>query len=371
MKVLVLSCATGGGHNACGAGIAEALTDCGHVADFMPNYLALHGKLVDRAVCGAYVKSVKACPAAFRGVYHIGRAVSTFNHNINIKSPVYYANAGMAGHLAEVIEKGHYDAIVMPHLYPVETITWMTRNGYRLPLTVAVATDYTSIPFWEETDSDYYVIPHEDCVEDFVRRGIDRDKLIPLGIPAPRDYTANDKRTANDTCSDILVMGGSMGAGRMSQIVGELRGGLIKNGMPECSITAVCGNNEKLHARMLENYGNDRHINVLGYVNNVYDYMNKCDVIFTKPGGLTATQSAIMRIPAVFMEPLSDCEKANSGLFVRHGMAIAPKRENLVDEGMALISSWSRRQQMIEAQKRCIKGNCGMELVHIIEELCR
>ena len=47
MKVLVLSCATGGGHNACGAGIAEALTDCGHVADFMPNYLALHGKLVD------------------------------------------------------------------------------------------------------------------------------------------------------------------------------------------------------------------------------------------------------------------------------------------------------------------------------------
>ena len=52
-------------------------------------------------------------------------------------------------------------------------------------------------------------------------------------------------------------------------------------------------------------------------------------------------------------------------------MAIAPKRENLVDEGMALISSWSRRQQMIEAQKRCIKGNCGMELVHIIEELCR
>ena len=52
-------------------------------------------------------------------------------------------------------------------------------------------------------------------------------------------------------------------------------------------------------------------------------------------------------------------------------MAIAPKRENLVDEGMALISSWSRRQQMIEAQKRCIKGNCGRELVHIIEELCR
>ena len=53
------------------------------------------------------------------------------------------------------------DVLVMPHLYPAETITYMKRKGMKLPLTVAVMTDYTCIPFWEETDCDYYVMSHE------------------------------------------------------------------------------------------------------------------------------------------------------------------------------------------------------------------
>ena len=28
----------------------------------------------------------------------------------------------------------------------------------------AVGTDYTCIPFWEETNLDYYIIPHEDLI---------------------------------------------------------------------------------------------------------------------------------------------------------------------------------------------------------------
>lgn len=42
----------------------------------------------------------------------------------------------------------------------------------KLPLTVAVMTDYTCIPFWEETDCDYYMIPHESLIPEIVKRGI-------------------------------------------------------------------------------------------------------------------------------------------------------------------------------------------------------
>ena len=51
--------------------------------------------------------------------------------------------------------------VVMPHLYPAETITYMkSKREWNLPLTVAVMTDYTCIPFWEETECDYYIAPH-------------------------------------------------------------------------------------------------------------------------------------------------------------------------------------------------------------------
>lgn len=50
----------------------------------------------------------------------------------------------------------------MPHLYPAETVTYMKRKKMDLPPCIAIATDYTCIPFWEETECDYYIVPHED-----------------------------------------------------------------------------------------------------------------------------------------------------------------------------------------------------------------
>jgi len=64
----------------------------------------------------------------------------------------------------------------MPHLYPAETITYMKRKGMKLPLTLAVMTDYTCIPFWEETDVDYYIAPHESLIKPCVRRGLPKEK---------------------------------------------------------------------------------------------------------------------------------------------------------------------------------------------------
>ena len=76
----------------------------------------------------------------------------------------------------------------MPHLYPAETLTWMKRSGDALPVTFAIATDYTCIPFWEETDCDFYVVPSEALSGEFVERGVPAGKLLPLGIPVSSAY---------------------------------------------------------------------------------------------------------------------------------------------------------------------------------------
>lgn len=47
----------------------------------------------------------------------------------------------------------------------------MKRKGYELPPTVFVGTDYTCIPFTEETECDYYVIPAKDLEKEYIKRG--------------------------------------------------------------------------------------------------------------------------------------------------------------------------------------------------------
>lgn len=125
------------------------------------------------------METVKIAPGLFGLLYKIGMLVSRLLR----RSPVYYVNGKMAVYLAAYLKKHPADVIVMPHLYPAETITYMKRKGMKLPLTVAVMTDYTCIPFWEETDCDYYMIPHESLIPEIVKRGIPEEKLVVTGIP--------------------------------------------------------------------------------------------------------------------------------------------------------------------------------------------
>ena len=43
---------------------------------------------------------------------------------------------------------------------------------------VVIQTDYTCIPFWEETDCDYYIIPHYELIDEFAAKEIPRERLM-------------------------------------------------------------------------------------------------------------------------------------------------------------------------------------------------
>ena len=100
MKVLILSCKTGGGHDAAGMALKEELESRGHQG-IMFDYLVLAGQKVSNAVEDVYVNTVKKTPHVFGAVYNIGMAVS----RIARKSPVYYVNSRMAKYLQPYLEE--------------------------------------------------------------------------------------------------------------------------------------------------------------------------------------------------------------------------------------------------------------------------
>ncbi len=114
-------------------------------------------------------------------------------------------------------------------MFPAMALTEMKRRGMVLPLTAAVATDYTCIPFFQEADCDYILLPGPMCVDEFTRRGFPPDKLVPIGIPVSEEFRhrvgkAESRRMLGleESCRWVLVMGGSMGAGQISQLTRSL-----------------------------------------------------------------------------------------------------------------------------------------------------
>ena len=67
LNILILSCGTGGGHNAAGMAMKEYLESQGHYVDF-PDYLSFAGERVSKAVSRIYVKTVQKAPKVFGAV---------------------------------------------------------------------------------------------------------------------------------------------------------------------------------------------------------------------------------------------------------------------------------------------------------------
>lgn len=370
MKALILSCSTGGGHNAAGLAIKEQIEREGGEAYFF-DYLTLAGGNVSRIVSNAYVELVKHAPCLFGLVYLLGDLVS----RLTTKSPVYHVNSRMSGYLEQFLNQHDFDVIFMPHLYPAETITAMKNQGKVLPLTIAVATDYTSIPFWGETKCDYYMIPDTSLSDTFTRQNIRREQLAVTGIPVSpvfSDIRNMDRQTAREklglhTDNPIhLIIGGSMGAGNIKKLTAEI---LRKKSKKE-RIIVITGSNKKLCSALKKAFRAERSIAVLGHTDRMPLFMKACDVIYTKPGGLTSTEAAVSQTPLVHTLPIPGCETLNRAFFLKRGMSASGKNAAAqADAGARFIVSETARSRIKQAQARHIDGQAAKRIYDFAENM--
>ena len=368
MKVLILSCNTGEGHNSAGKAVKEYVESKGDQAEFI-DMMMLKGKKTSKAVGGLYVNVVKYLPHLFGLFYRLGRLISSANR----KSPVYFACAGLGKKLKRYIDQNDFDVIVTPHLYPAETLTWLRRKGMLRQKTVAIVTDYTSIPFWEETECDYYVIPHEDLIREFVSRGLPREKLLPFGIPVREKFVQRlGKENARNICGlsqehlIYLVMSGSMGFGKIQIFVIELARRLKENE----EIVVICGNNSKLETILCKELKEHKRVHILGFTDQVAEYMEACDVIFTKPGGLSSTEAAVSGIPIIHTNPIPGCENRNLEFFEQRHMSIARKSFlGQLRAGQKILEKEKLRKEMIRAQRRNSKPEAAEKIYHHLKQL--
>ena len=145
-----------------------------------------------------------------------------------------------------------------------------------------------------------------------------------------------------------LIMTGSMGYGNIEALISQL---LELCGSSD-SIVVLGGNNEALKSGLREKfYGLP--VLILDYTNRVDEYMDACDLLFTKPGGLTSTEAAAKRIPLVHTAPIPGCENKNAEFFVSHGLSITGEdAKELARRAYALCGDDAALARMQAAQER-------------------
>ncbi|MBU3810540.1 MAG: galactosyldiacylglycerol synthase [Candidatus Niameybacter stercoravium] len=316
MKALILSCSTGGGHNAAALALKAHLESI-HVDTTLLDILKFASDDTSSTISKLYSHTTVKTPALFGFLYKAGGLIST----PKFKSIIYGANTLYTKKLATYLATEKIDTVICTHLFSAQAITYITRHT-NLPIkTYAVATDYTCIPFWEDCEMDAFFIPHQELLSEFQEHGVKASTLVPIGIPVHSDFLKPLSKELAKATLDldphkplISIMCGSMGFGHIKPLVRHLTKQL-KN----VNFFIVCGHNDQLYYELM-NLGENI------YVQKFIDYspllMKASDILLTKPGGLTSTEAVISLTPLVHLAPIPGCETCNKAFFTKHHLSL-------------------------------------------------
>jgi processive 1,2-diacylglycerol beta-glucosyltransferase len=243
-----------------------------------------------------------------------------------------------------------------------------------------IMTDYTCIPFLQETDMDYYIIPHEHLIEEFVEKGLPREKIVPIGIPVDEKKFSTrlpkpkaraqiiQSISKSNLCSEghwYLVMSGSMGFGNVEKLIAQL----LQDIRTEDSIICVCGRNESLLHSLQGQFAEQRQLCLLGFTNQVSVLMDAADVVFTKPGGITSTEAIVKNIPLIHTHPIPGLENHNAHFFHQHGMSyFTTDIQQQVTVAKRLCEDSHYRKQMLRNQRMNANPHSSDDVINLILE---
>lgn len=179
------------------------------------------------------------------------------------------------------------------------------KTGSCIPLITCV-TDITGHSEWINKNTDLYFVGSQYVTDKFISKGVLPDKIFETGLPVRLEFLKNTEceSTRNKDLKHILIMGGGLG---MLPKTFEFYKGLDL--LPNTKVTIITGKNHNLYERLEGKYQN---IRVLGYVQNIYDYMKQADVIITKPGGITTFEAIYAEVPILALNPSLQQEKYNA-----------------------------------------------------------
>lgn len=361
MKVLILSCSTGGGHNACARYILDELKE-NNIEGVYKDFYDIINEKAKELSSKMYLSSLAGNGEIFKNIYKLGELYS----KTKIKSPVYLFNKMHRHKLYKYIVDNEFDMVVTTHLFPALTLTAINKDNFKKKIKfIAIATDYEPCPFFEESLPNYLVM-QKGLEERFIKKGISKDILANTGIPVSSSFIKSAKsikdkyNITNEKV--ILVMLGSMGFGKINEIVDEILA------IDNVKVMVVCGTNQKLYSE-LEKINNPKLI-PLGFVNNINDLIYSADVVLSKPGGLSSTEIASFRKPLLHIFPIPGIETYNTMFFENRGLSLkCETKEEIIDNLKKVLNDKTLQENMVKNQEKWINQNSAKDLIELMKRM--
>lgn len=231
-------------------------------------------------------------------------------------------------------------------------------------------TDYAPHDQWlvDADLVDYFFVAHEGMKESLIKKGIPKEKVFATGIPLSNRFLKSynkeeilkEFRLQADKKTVLFFAGGEFGLGR-SKTYDMLK--TFAENFDNIQVVAISGRNEKMKRSfdyLVEETHKEDTIKVIDYTTKIPELMSISDMVVTKPGGLTTTESLVSGLPIIMINPIPGQEEENAAFLESKEVAIWIKKEDnakQILENVFRSPEWMQRMK-INARLLAKKNSC-------------
>jgi processive 1,2-diacylglycerol beta-glucosyltransferase len=364
-RVLLLTASYGSGHNAAARSLAEAFAAERADVRTVDHFHELVHPAFARLSQALYYRVLRWAPALWGAAYTLGDWMPS-----DSALGLGVTRLGTSG-LARLLQTFAPDVVVTVHATPALAMSALTASGLRLPPHTTVVTDFVAHSQWIAPHIDRYCVADDEVRNEFIARGIPRQRVLVTGVPvraafaAPADGQAARRRL--DLSPDVpvvLAMAGSHGStGRLPDVTAALLGarrplqGLV-----------VAGRDAAL-AQQLRRLTRGSPVRVLDYVDDIRDVMAAADLLVTKAGGMTLAEAIAAELPVLIYGSLAGQERQNERFASRGGIAlVARSRRELSALLERALASPSLLERLRDRMRRRRRPDASRRIVQVVLE---
>lgn len=396
MKVLILSATTGGGHMTAANALKEyIISQNSDTVVGIFDTLEYVSPFLNKAVTGGYVYMAKNTPKMYGSIYkNADKSSTTINKTVEITTSL------LKNKLLPLLSDFDPDIVITTHPFAAEIVAGLKNHGIiDLPI-INIVTDFAIHQAYISDGIDAYIVSSREMVDQVVQRGVERVRIYPYGIPVKQGFFKDIDRPETFAAEGldpdiptILIMAGSFGVTDILKIYHK-----IVKSSEDFQIIVITGKNEKLYDtfdRYLRKITiNNTFVEIKGltkpkstkfvskhikpakptkllyYTNEVEKYMHMADLIVTKPGGLTVSESIATGLPMAIFKAIPGQEAQNAEFLVGKNMAIRIEKNNSCT---AKITDLLRHPEKLQSMKQSIqsfsKGNSAANIYLLMLDL--
>ncbi len=312
LKVLILSVALGGGHEAASRSICTELERAGHQA-VMVDGLRQMSPSFDRALRWIYLAQLRYAPWSYELFFRI----LTFP----VTARLLRNGFGMLfGHrLLETIRREQPDVVVPTYPLVIGALGHLRRIG-RLNIPVAaLISDYGTHRLWVAPGIDHYLVISRASAPPAEQAGgrvqVIRPPVAPHFRDAPDRTEARAALGLPPEAFMALIVGGSWGVGDLVSTAEHA----IEVG---AYAVIVAGSNDALKIRLERRFYDNPQVRIFGWTQAMPQLMAAADCLIQNAGGVTCLEAAEMGLPVLLFRPIPGHGRLNARVMEQAGAAL-------------------------------------------------